>query len=330
MATTTTLEEPPNPIAKKRRVCFSFAAYAKTVIEHLRACHVPVEDPLSADEFSAVESNFRFTFPPDLRSILQEGLPVGPGFPNWRSASPQQLQILTTLPILGLSKQVSTHKFWDQSWGPKPKSADEAVKTAQEFLTRAPVLVPIYRQFYIPSAPNLAGNPVFYVHGGDVELSSFDVAGFFQRIDFGARHGGKRRAILPSLLQTPAWAAMEARRIEFWTDLAARGGTRGWWSGDLVGCMEEACCRLRDGGWREEEVREMTMMDGGDGSARTMVRDRESVAWHLRVLSRRLLRAGWSTEDVVDSLGFHCESGVPDMESWLDFQHTKSCLLEAI
>ncbi|GFY86685.1 hypothetical protein Acr_05g0003240 [Actinidia rufa] len=310
MATITTLEEPPNPIAKQRRVCFSFAAYAKTVIEHLRACHVPVEDPLSADEFAAVESNFRFTFPPDLRSILQEGLPVGPGFPNWRSASPQQLQILTTLPILGLSKQVSTHKFWAQSWGPKPKDADEA--------------------FYIPSAPNLAGNPVFYVHGGDVELSSFDVAGFFQRIDFGARQGGKRRAILPSLLQTPAWAATEARTIEFWTDLAARGGTRGWWSGDLGGCMEEACCRLRDGGWREEEVREMTMMDGGDGSARTAVRDRESVAWHVRVLSRRLLSAGWSTEDVVDSLGCYCESGGPDMESWLDFQHTKSCLLEAI
>lgn len=34
-----------------------------------------------------------------------------------------------------------------------------------------------------------------------------------------------------------------------------------------------------------------------------MLRDKKGVVWHVRVLSLRLLRAGWSTEDVVDSLG---------------------------
>lgn len=100
-----------------------------------------------------------------------------------------------------------------------------------------------------------------------------------------------------------------------------------WWTGDLVGCMEDVCWRLRNGGWKEDEVREMMMMDGGDERDRMVSRDLEGVVCHVRVLSLRLLRAGWSTEDVVDSLGYRVEY---DVESWLDFQHTKSCLLEAI
>ncbi|GFZ02531.1 hypothetical protein Acr_15g0011390 [Actinidia rufa] len=261
MATTTILEEPPNPIAKPRRVCFSFAAYAKAVIDHLRACHVPVDDPLSDDEFATVESNFRFIFPPDLRSILQEGLPVGPGFPNWRSASPQQLQILTTLPILA-----SPNKSRPTNSGPNLGA-------------RSPET---------PTKPGGKGGRAY-------------------RVCCKRRRGPRRRRGGSSSGQ-------------IWQRVGTRGG---WWSGDLVGCMEEACCRLRDGGWREEEVREMTMMDGGDGSDRTVLRGRESVTWHVRVLSRRLLRAGWSTEDVVDSLGCHCESGGPDVESWLDLSAHK-------
>ncbi|KAF5961115.1 hypothetical protein HYC85_002324 [Camellia sinensis] len=180
---------------KARRVCFSFAAYAKKVIQHLESCNVPIAEGLTDDEFSAVESQFNFTFPPDLRSILQEGLPVGPGFPNWRSSSSQQLEILTNLPILSLCKQVSIHNFWAHSWGDQPNDTNEAVQLAKRFLkNKSPILVPIYRHCYIPSSPNLAGNPVFYVHGADVRLASFDVAGFFHRVDF------------------PVWAATEPRR----------------------------------------------------------------------------------------------------------------------
>ncbi|KAL7231596.1 hypothetical protein ACSBR2_009765 [Camellia fascicularis] len=309
-STSTAVKNQQQRHPKARRVCFSFAAYAKKVIEHLESCNVPIAEGLTDDEFSAVESQFNFTFPPDLRSILQEGLPVGPGFPNWRSSSSQQLEILTNLPILSLCKQVSIHNFWAHSWGDQPNDTNEAVQLAKRFLkNKSPNLVPIYRHCYIPSSPNLAGNPIFYVHGADVRLASFDVAGFFHRVDF------------------PVWAATEPRRIEFWTEMVERAAPPLWWTGDLVGCMEDVCWRLRDGGWKEDEVREMMMMDGGDERDRMVSRDLEGVVCHVRVLSLRLLRAGWSAEDVVDSLGYRVEN---DVESWLDFQHTKSCLLEAI
>ncbi|KAI3462643.1 hypothetical protein Pfo_019306 [Paulownia fortunei] len=322
---------------KPLRVCFSYAAYAKNLIRQLYSSNIPVEVGLSETEFSAVESSFNFTFPPDLRSILQEGLPVGPGFPNWRSSSKQQLDILTNLPILGICKGVSRNEFWIESWGDRPDDIDRAVKLAKGFLKKAPILVPIYRNFYIPSTPCMAGNPVFYVHGRDVRLWSFDIAGFFQQVEFRMRGSEEvlRRPRLSDFFTAPAWAATEARRIEFWTEMEERGEsaaarleTRGWWSGDLGGCLEEVCCKLRDGGWKEEDVREMMMMDGCDEPNHEDSSSDEPLEWRVKVLSARLLRAGWSTEDVVESLGYpeDChQNGVFDGDTCFDFHYKTAC-----
>lgn len=170
----------------------------------------------------------------------------------------------------------------------------------------------------------MAGNPVFYVNGRDVHVSSFDVSGFFQEAEF-------LNVPRTSRIQAPAWTATTARRIEFWTDEAARSDTR-WWSGDLGTCLEEVFWRLRNGGWKEEEVREMMMMMNGDDEERKggpgLVRCKESVKWHVQVLSLKLLRAGWSREDVVYSLDLVDESGLLEEHSFLDFQvqqKPKSC-----
>ncbi|XP_058069606.1 uncharacterized protein LOC131218805 [Magnolia sinica] len=302
------------PSKNRRRVCFSFAAYSKTLIDHLKTCKIPVLDGLSDMEFAAIESSFGFVFPPDLRSILREGLPIGPGFPNWRS-SPQQLQILVDLPITILCSEISKRNFWCRSWGTKPENPQEALILAKNSIKKSPILVPIYRHCYIPSEPNLAGNPVFYVRGSEFRYSGFDVAGFFQK-EFRPENGISRP---PS----PAWAAKSARRIEFWSDLAegkevtceSREGTCGWWevtSGDgrvtcrkcggLEGWFEEMGWRLREGGWKEEEVREMMEEEGK--VRRVGLKDRASVVWHVRLLSLGMRKAGWSMEDVVESLGF--------------------------
>lgn len=315
---------PPNPKPPFMRVCFSFAAYAKNVVSYLYSSDIPVDAGLSDKEFAAVESAFGFSFPPDLRSILQEGLPVGAGFPNWRSSSHQQLEILTALPALGICKEVSRSGFWLDSWGERPADGDRAAAVARGFLRGAPPLVPIYRDFYIPAAPCAAGNPVFYVHGGDVRVWSFDIAGFFQRAEFGGGGGGgggvyrRPAGVNDAYVPAPAWAATEARRVEFWTEMAAaaRGGTRGWWSGDeLGGCLEEVWWRLRDGGWKEEDVREMMMIDGGGGGG-------GGEEWRVRSMSERLLGAGWSREDVVELLGDIDRS---DGDYCFNFRRRESC-----
>ncbi|OMO56369.1 hypothetical protein CCACVL1_26590 [Corchorus capsularis] len=353
---TTTQTQPPNALMKapkgpkgiprSKLVCFSFAAYSKALIDHLKTLDIPILPGLTDQEFSAIESTFHFSFPPDLRSILQEGLPLDPSFPNWRSSSPQQLNILLNLPSLSLSKNVSLHNFWSDSWGSRPENPNEALALVKRLLTKAPLLVPIYRNCYVPSTPNVAGNPVFYVDGEEVRILSFDITRFFQEVEF-LRRGGvikpfmrkKKKNMMNSgsfKSNVPAWAATVARRIQFWTDVAEkgrrvveRGVTQGWWSkygtdqteeeeertssSGLGECLEEAFWKLREGGWKEEEVREM-MMDGCDQnnkdedketSGTELVMNGSDAAWHVRVLSVVLLRAGWTREDVVYSLDLH-------------------------
>lgn len=354
MAAATTVEtittaKPPPPRSTKL-VCFSFAAYAKTLIDNLKSLDIPILPGLNDAEFADIESTFNFTFPPDLRSILREGLPVGSAFPNWRSSSHQQLHILLNLPVLSLSKNISLNNFWSDSWGQKPQDKNHALSLAKKLLEKAPVLVPIYRNCYAPSTPNMAGNPVFYIDTEEVKVLSFDLSAFFKEIEFVKAGSGvfKPLARKSKVLDMPAWAAKEARRIEFWTEVAERGRrvvardeTRGWWSGGgietglgLECCMDEVFWKLRDGGWKEEDVREMMMMDGCDyrnkkNSGVQMVGDpRESVVMHVRLLSVVLLRAGWSEEDVVYSLnlqdhengiGGDCLEG--NSSSYLEFQH---------
>ncbi|CAL9084276.1 unnamed protein product [Musa textilis] len=301
----------PSP---RRRVCFSFAAYAKAVVAHLRASGVPVAPGLSDAEFAAVESAYGFKFPPDIRSVLCEGLPVGPGFPNWRSASPQQLRLLLGLPATSILHEVTSGGFWPRAWGPRPQDTSVAIAAAKVVLRRAPSLVPIYRHFYMPASPSLPGNPVFYIRGGDVRTAGVDLADFFQR----ERPRGWTAGAL-----APAWVATSARRVEVWTELSEektwqerkRGGSP--WEVRVDEMLKQAGQRLREGGWRDEEVGEM-VLGGSDGygigapaaaDPAAVLRDQEGVLRQLQLLSLALLRGGWSADDVVESMGWASVEG---------------------
>ncbi|CAJ1929119.1 unnamed protein product [Sphenostylis stenocarpa] len=293
----TAKSKPPRP----KRICFSFAAYTTNLLNRLKSSNVVIEEGLSDIELRNLEFKLKFSFPPDLRVILQQGLPISQGFPNWRSSSTQQLQILLNLPASSILRRVSNTRFWHPSWGPKPS---EPTQVLRRLLNDAPTLVPIYRHCYIPASPNAAGNPVLYVDdGGDVCLLSLDVAGFF-------------REFLARGMDEPVWAATAARRVRFWSELAEE---RWWWwggaKGELGGCLDRVVRKLREGGWTEEEIREMMTVEEKMEKQESKLKDKESMAWHVRVLSLVLLRAGWSREDVVYSLGVVGDEG----KSWLEF-----------
>ena len=237
--------------------------YCKTTINHLKSLTgLDVAPGLTNQEISAVESSLGFPFPIDLRSILQTGLPVGTHFPNWRSGSTRNnLLLIVNLPLLHISKLVVRNGFWVDSWGTRPGSDAEALSLVKKLMEFAPVLVPVYENFYVPSTtPNLAGNPVFQIDGDGVRVLNCDVAGFLQGLN---RPDDQRGS----------GALRRRRRVEFWTDVAergrvARGPTCGWWSAlscdeRLRACLDDAYWKLREAGWKEDEVREMMMMMDG-------------------------------------------------------------------
>lgn len=254
---------------------------------------------------------------------------------------------------------MTLNNLWSGSWGRKPRDKTDALSSIRKLLDRAPVLVPIYRNCYVPSTPNLAGNPVFYIDSEEVRVLSFDLAGFFKEVEFVKAAGRNNGVSKSKVLGMPAWAAKEARRIEFWTDVAEkermvvaaeRDVTRVWWSEDWVDvglglecCLEDVFRRLRDGGWTEEEVKEMMMMmDGSDdadveSSGVQSVEDCEGgVGLHVRLLSLVLLRAGWSKEDVVYSFNLQDQENLDGVDSlegnsddnYFEFQRPINCSKE--
>lgn len=167
-----------------RRVFFSFSAYARNIVDKLKSCKVPISEGLSDEEFDKIEATFGITFPPDLKGILHEALPVGAGFPNWRAGSRDHLSMRINLPIVGLLREVANSSFWWKAWGPRPTDTKLAVRVARTALRRSPILVPIYGHCYIPSSPGLAGNPVFFAYQKNVVFCGYDVADFFDREGF--------------------------------------------------------------------------------------------------------------------------------------------------
>src|SRR5689334_7589794 len=70
--------------------------------DRLLAAGVSFEEGLSSDESSAVEHEYGFRFPPDLREFLGYALPVSKGWPNWRRDSRDEIMKRLNWPFEGM------------------------------------------------------------------------------------------------------------------------------------------------------------------------------------------------------------------------------------
>uniref|UniRef100_A0A9I9CC23 Uncharacterized protein n=1 Tax=Cucumis melo TaxID=3656 RepID=A0A9I9CC23_CUCME len=167
------------PSHPSRAGLLSFSSLADNVITHLRNTGVEVQNGLSIAEFARAEAEFGFVFPPDLRAVLSAGLPIGPGFPDWRSSGARQhLRATLDLPIAAISFQIAKNTFWSKSWGPRPLDPEKALRVARNALKRAPLLIPLFNHCYIPCNPSLAGNPIFSVDENRISFCGLDLSDF--------------------------------------------------------------------------------------------------------------------------------------------------------
>jgi hypothetical protein len=149
------------------------------LLDDLRESGVVVEDGLTEAETREVEYRFEFHFPPDLRALLQAGLPVSERFPDWRDGDEPQLRSVLDWPLEGMQFDVQNNAFWLDEWGPRPESLEDAFQVAAQAVASAPRLVPIYSHRYIPADPARAGNPVFSVYQTDIIIYGNDLLSYF-------------------------------------------------------------------------------------------------------------------------------------------------------
>ncbi|XP_047319077.1 uncharacterized protein LOC124922387 [Impatiens glandulifera] len=170
----------PLPI---RNGLFSFTTLAEKLISHLKTSGINVQPGLSEPEFALAEAEFGFSFPPDLKAVLSAGLPLGPGFPDWRSSGSARLALRAAieLPNAAVSFHISRNALWSKSWGPRPSDPEKALRIARFEIKRGPLLIPILNHCYIPCTPSLAGNPIFFVDENRIFCCGLDLSDFFDR-----------------------------------------------------------------------------------------------------------------------------------------------------
>ncbi|CAL1408659.1 unnamed protein product [Linum trigynum] len=340
-----------------RNGLLSFTSLADKVITHLRSSGIQVQPGLSDPEFARAEAEFGFSFPPDLRAVLSAGLPVGPGFPDWRSHGARlHLRASLDLPIAAISFQIARNELWSRSWGTRPADPEKALRVARNALKRAPLLIPIFNHCYIPCNPSLAGNPIFFLDETRIFCCGLDLSDFFDRESLFAagfesesdpilltkqrsvseKSAGSssssssnfsRRSLDTGLAnRTPRW-------VEFWSDAAVdrrRRNSASSFSSDSSSSPErffemprsEAAAPrwvdeyvgrigsvLREGGWSESDVEEIVQVSGsGFFEGEMVLLDNQAVLDALLVKADRfsdsLRKAGWSSEEVSDALGF--------------------------
>ncbi|XP_027361720.1 uncharacterized protein LOC113869546 [Abrus precatorius] len=320
----------------------SFSSLADKVLTHLRNSGIHVQPGLSDAEFARAEAEFGFVFPPDLRAVLAAGLPVGPGFPDWRAGGARlHLRASLDLPIAAISFQIARNAVWSKSWGPRPCEPEKALRVARNALKRAPLLIPIFNHCYIPSNPSLAGNPIFFVDESRIFCCGLDLSDFFERESLfrssesdpmvlkkqrsvsektaGSSAAFSRRS-LDAGGRTPRW-------VEFWTDAASDRRRRNSSSSasssperffdmprsKVPGWVEEYIGQigsvLKAGGWSESDISEMVQVSAsGFFEGEMVLLDNQALLDALLLKADRfsdsLRKAGWSSEEVSEALGF--------------------------
>jgi hypothetical protein len=170
----------------------------------LQGCGIQFHRGLSETEVDEIQRRYGFQFPPDLKSFLEEALPVSRGFPDWRDGSEADLKDSLAWPLEGILFDVEHNGFWMPAWGERPTEIEQAIEVARTNVSTAPQLIPIYSHRYIPSEPLAGDNPVFSVYQADIL---------------------RYRSSLPSCLAAEfcmgaaQFVAPTPRRIRFWDEL---------------------------------------------------------------------------------------------------------------
>lgn len=330
-----------------RNGLLSFSSLADKVLTHLRNSGIQVQPGLSDAEFARSEAEFGFAFPPDLRAVLSAGLPVGPGFPDWRATGSRlHLRASLDLPIAAISFQIARNTLWSKSWGPRPSHPEKALRVARNALKRAPLLIPIFNHCYIPCNPSLAGNPIFFVDENRIFCCGLDLSDFFERESLFRSSESSDPQILKrqrsvseksagsssnfsrrSLDQVGSAGARTPRWVEFWSDAAVDRRRRNSSSSSsssperffemprsempkwVEEYIEQIGSVLRSGGWDESDISEIVHVSAsGFFEGEMVLLDNQAVLDALLLKADRfsdsLRKAGWSSEEVSDALGF--------------------------
>ncbi|HRH95053.1 MAG TPA: hypothetical protein PLB55_03920 [Prosthecobacter sp.] len=182
--------------------------------ERLATAGVLFEDGLSEQEFAAIEHEYGFRFPEDLRLFLSYALPVSDGWVDWRHDTRTEIDQRMQWPFEGMCFDIEHNSFWLDEWGEKPVVLQQAFEIARQNVAKAPKLIPIYSHRFMPDSPSEAGNPVFSVYQTDIIYYGHNLENYLHN---------EFRGVFVRTSETTDLNYDEIRRIELWSSLVDYG-----------------------------------------------------------------------------------------------------------
>ncbi|NUV62788.1 hypothetical protein [Streptomyces sp. CAI-85] len=157
---------------------------AEALIAMLSA-RVEVKRGMTERELDRVEERWGFRFAPEHRTLLGAGLPTGSrNWPDWRDGEPEDLAKRLAWPVHGVLFDVEHSGFWHPDWEPRPTVTQDALEAARTYLTKVPVMVPIYSHRYMLADPDRTGTPVLSMYQTDIIYYGTDLVDYFHH-EFG-------------------------------------------------------------------------------------------------------------------------------------------------
>lgn len=159
------------------------AEQTTALIDCLASCGIRFEAGLTDIEVAEVQEKFGFVFPPDLKQLLQQALPVTKSFVNWRKGlhniyTARKIKARMKWPSQCIGFYVEDHSMWLPEWGDKPIEEAEKLDVVKKNLQSVSKLIPIYSHRYIPAQPSEEGNPVFSVYHTDTIYYGYDLPNY--------------------------------------------------------------------------------------------------------------------------------------------------------
>jgi hypothetical protein len=131
---------------------------AQLAIQELKKANIEVGPGLSSQEIDAIEAVFEAKLPPDLSSLLSEGVPVrtpgGRYFPDWHHDPRQILADSRDYLENAFTFDIEENEYWHPSFGDKPDNIEQAKKQAITVIKKLPPLIPVFLHRYMPSQPS--------------------------------------------------------------------------------------------------------------------------------------------------------------------------------
>lgn len=144
-----------------------------------------LEAGLSEAELRRAEEIYSFRFPPDLREVLLQVLPVDlPDvercrFPNWREVPNDYVQGMMDWPFDMLIWDVERNRHRLPGWTEEPHPGEDLQAMTRASVEAAPRLIPIFAHRFLPATPCESGNPIFSMHGTDTIIYGAGLLDYF-------------------------------------------------------------------------------------------------------------------------------------------------------